>query len=209
MILLGSISVNGQETIKREDKSPNGRSTETYYVLKSDMGTKHGEYKRYWDSKLVAEGKYNYGEKEIFNYYFMDKTPSLTYDYSRNEVLAYVGKDNFTEVYSEFGEKTEVDRPPLPLFSRYELTWFIANNLKYPIKAMENGQSGKVQILVKIDANGNVTNYSLFSRVSKLLNEEALRVVNSIPKEWKWLPAVKDNTPIESAILLPVSFVLN
>ena len=199
-----SILVSGQETKKVNRKSLKGHSIERYYVTQS--GVKHGEYKRYWRSKLVVEGVYNYGEKEIFKYYSFDKSPSLVYDFSQDSVLVFVEQDNFGEAYSESGENLIVDRIPLPLFSHYELGWFIATFLNYPKEAMEKGQSGEVLILVSIDENGNASNYSLFWGINKLLNEEALRVVNLIPEEWKWIPAIKDGKPVKSAVVLPVNF---
>lgn len=211
LALLISISAKGQETIKQKTSSLNGLITEKYYVLSSNKNIKHGDYKRYCRSKLVAEGNYNNEEKEIFKYYSFEKTPSLVYDYSRNKVLSYDKNDNIKDIYSTTGngEKLVVDRPPIPLFSRYELAWFIASNIKYPLEAEENGQSGKVQILAVIDEKGNITKYSLFLGATELLNNEALRVVNLIPKKWKWIPAIKNGQPIKSAIILPVNFIIS
>jgi hypothetical protein len=210
LITVIPIFVSGQqETIKRTVKNYDSKSIEKFYVLKTDENIRHGEYKRFWGSKLAVKGMYNNDNKGLFEYYFYDKKPSLIYDYSTNEVVSYSKDDCFKGVYSSLGKKIEVDRPPLPLFSRYELGWYIASNVKYPYEAKENGLSGKIEILVTIGKNGNIENYSLFFGVHKILIKESLRVLNTIPKEWKFVPAVKDGKPIKSAIVLPVNFQLN
>jgi len=210
LALLTSITTKGQVTIIQKVKSFNGSVIEKYYVLNSNKEIKHGDYKRYYRSKLVAEGSYNHGEKEIFKYYYLNDLPSVVYDYAHKKVLSYDKNENYKDVYPLNGtEELIIDRPPLPLFSRYELEWFIANNIKYPTEAAENGQSGKVQILAVINEEGNITKYNLISGVVQSLNREALRVVNLIPKEWKWIPAIRNGQPIESAIVLSVNFKTN
>jgi outer membrane biosynthesis protein TonB len=195
-----------EKTVKKQIKSMNGNLVEKYDVLTSDNETKHGEYKKYLRSNLIEEGEYFYGEKMMFRYYSQGKTPYLVFDHSMNKILTYEKELDLEGVYSASGEKITVDRPPVALFSDYELEWFMASNLKYPDKASESGQSGQVTILLNIDEEGSVIDNQLFLGFDDQFNKEALRVASLLPKEWKWLPAMKDGKPVNSAILFSVNF---
>jgi hypothetical protein len=197
-----------QETIQRKIKSHNAQSLEKFYVLKSDKNVRHGEYKRYWGAKLVTLGNYNNSQKQVFKYFYYSDKPSLIYNYSTNEIVEYSKEDCFDKVYSETGKELVVDRPPIPLFSRYELGWFISSNIKYPDYAKEIGLSERIEILVTINEEGEIVNYRLFHGIHKTLIEESLRVIKSLPKDWKWLPAEKDGIKIKSSIVFPFNFIV-
>jgi periplasmic protein TonB len=197
-----------EKTVKKQTKSMNGNLVEKYDVLTSDNETKHGEYKKFLRSRLIEEGEYFYGGKMIFRYYSQGKTPYLVFDHSMNKILTYEKELDLEGVYSASGEKITVDRPPVALFSDYELEWFMDSNLKYPDKASESGQSGHVTILLSINEEGNVIDNQLFLGFEDQFNKEALRVASLLPKEWKWLPAMKDGKPISSAIIFTVNFAI-
>lgn len=209
LAIIPFLSFGQQETKKQTIKSHNAQSIEKFYVLKTDKNVRHGKYKRYWGTKLVAKGNYKNGQKQLFKYYYNNDKPSLIYNYSTNEVVEYSKEDSFDKVYSKTGKELEVDRPPLPLFSRYELGWYIARNVVYPNEAKENGLSGRIEILVTINEVGNIEDYSLLSGIHKILIEESLRVIKSLPRDWKWLPAKKNELKIKSSIIFPVNFKLN
>lgn len=62
---------------------------------------------------------------------------------------------------------------------------FIMHNLKYPVEAMINEESGKVIIEFTIEADGEITDIKVKEKASKLLDEEALRIIQAMPR---WTP---------------------
>lgn len=85
----------------------------------------------------------------------------------------------------------------------YDLFQFIASNIKYPQRALENKISGKVYIGVKIDSKGNQKEARVLFGLNKELDLEALRVISLIKK---WLPEISEGMPVESSITIPVKF---
>ncbi|MBR5644876.1 MAG: TonB family protein [Salinivirgaceae bacterium] len=65
-----------------------------------------------------------------------------------------------------------------------ELRKFIAANIKYPEEAKAKGLSGKVFVQFIIDKNGDVVNPKIARGIDPILDNEAIRVIQSLPK-WK------------------------
>lgn len=61
---------------------------------------------------------------------------------------------------------------------------YIKNNLRYPPKAKEKGVQGRVIVKFYIETDGNITDAKVFKSPDSLLNDEAIRIVKSMPK-WK------------------------
>ena len=74
---------------------------------------------------------------------------------------------------------------------------------KYPAQALANGVSGKVVLLVDIDAQGNPTAVEVeSSRPAGVFDQAAIDAV----REWKFEPALEDGKPVASQVLVPVNF---
>lgn len=88
-----------------------------------------------------------------------------------------------------------------------ELFKFIIKNTIYPKEASKAGQQGKVYIRFVIDKEGWVDPESV--RVMKgefeLLNQEAIRVIKSMPR---WKPATQLGKPIRTQYSIPIIFKL-
>lgn len=82
---------------------------------------------------------------------------------------------------------------------------YIADNIRYPIIAEENGIYGKVYVQFVVNEKGEVTNVELFRGVDPHLDREALRVVQSMPR---WKPGKQRNMYVKVAFIIPVNFVL-
>lgn len=65
-----------------------------------------------------------------------------------------------------------------------ELRKYIAANIKYPEEAKTKGLSGKVFVQFIIDKNGDVVNPKIARGIDPILDNEAIRVIKSLPK-WK------------------------
>jgi len=82
---------------------------------------------------------------------------------------------------------------------------FIAQSIKYPVIAQENGIQGKVYVNFVVDRDGTVTNAKIARGVDPSLDKEALRVVNSLPK---WKPGKQRGKPVKVSYTVPINFVL-
>jgi hypothetical protein len=83
---------------------------------------------------------------------------------------------------------------------------FVAEKLRYPESAKEGNISGKVIVGLIVKKDGSIDGLHLLQRVHPLLDLEAVRVINLIPK--KWIPGEIDNNKVNVIIALPVSFSL-
>ncbi len=83
---------------------------------------------------------------------------------------------------------------------------FLAANIVYPEQAKTIGIEGTVYISFVVDENGNVGGAKILKGIGYDCDEEALRVVNKIPK-WK-KPGRNANQPVRVRFNLPISFRL-
>lgn len=82
---------------------------------------------------------------------------------------------------------------------------FLANAIKYPVIAQENGIQGKVYVSFVVGRDGQVSDARVLRSIDPSLDKEALRVVNSLPK---WRPGKQRGQPVRVAFSVPITFVL-
>jgi len=85
------------------------------------------------------------------------------------------------------------------------LRTFIAKEIKYPVTAQESGIQGKVYVNFVVNTDGMVSDARVIRSVHPSLDEEAIRVVNSLPK---WKPGKQRGKPVRVSFSVPISFVL-
>lgn len=95
----------------------------------------------------------------------------------------------------------------MPMFpgGEGELLRFLADNTNYPESAKINGTQGKVIVRFAVDAEGNVTRESILKGVDPELDEEALRVVKTLPR---FQPGKQDGKPVPVWYMVPINFTL-
>lgn len=81
----------------------------------------------------------------------------------------------------------------------------IAQSVKYPVEAQEKGIQGKVMITFVVSKTGDVKDARVAKGVDPLLDKEALRVINTLPK---WIPGKQNGALANVAYTIPVNFVL-
>ncbi len=96
------------------------------------------------------------------------------------------------------------DMPEFP-GGELALRKFIANSIKYPVIAQENGIQGKVYVTFVVDKNGAVSNAKIARGVDPSIDKEALRVVSNLPK---WKPGKQRGKPVRVSYTVPINFVL-
>ena len=84
---------------------------------------------------------------------------------------------------------------------------YIGNNVVYPKAAQKANISGTVYIYFIIDRLGNVAKAEVKRGVKggEELNEEALRVIKSMPK---WKPGYQSAKTVSVQLTLPIRFIL-
>ena len=86
-----------------------------------------------------------------------------------------------------------------------EFRKYIAQNLRYPEIAAENGISGRVIIQFAVNRVGQVVNANVVRSVDPALDKEAKRVVMSSPK---WIPGRQRGRAVTVLFTFPINFVL-
>ncbi len=82
---------------------------------------------------------------------------------------------------------------------------FIKKNLKYPKFAEENGIQGRVTLSFIVEKDGSITNIEVMRSPAEDLSQEAIRVVEMMPK---WKPGKKGGKIVSGKYILPVTFRL-
>jgi protein TonB len=96
------------------------------------------------------------------------------------------------------------DMPEFP-GGELALRAYIANSIKYPVIAQENGIQGKVYVTFVVGKDGKVFNATIARGVDPSIDKEALRVVNALPA---WKPGKQRGKPVNVSYTVPISFVL-
>ncbi len=89
--------------------------------------------------------------------------------------------------------------------SKEKLFAFIIDNLKYPEAAQKTGVEGMVVIKFVVGKDGSVRNAEAVKSIGGGCDEEALRVVNAMPK---WEPGIQRGRAVAVEMALPFKFAL-
>jgi protein TonB len=113
------------------------------------------------------------------------------------------------EVVEEEPEEPQVffiveDMPEFP-GGELALRKYIAENVRYPEMAKENDIQGTVYVRFVVDEQGKVTNVEVMRGVDPLLDKEAVRVVQSLPK---WKPGKQRGKAVKVSHSVPIKFAL-
>lgn len=87
-----------------------------------------------------------------------------------------------------------------------ELGNFLSQNLKYPAEAREKKAQGTVFVEFVVQADGTIDMAKVLKGPGLGMDEEALRVVKSMPK---WTPGMQSGRTVAVRYVLPVKFALN
>ena len=83
---------------------------------------------------------------------------------------------------------------------------YLAENVKYPVIAQENGIQGRVICQFVVNKDGSIVDVVVVrSSGEPSLDKEALRVINSMPK---WKPGKQRGKPVRVKYTVPVNFRL-
>lgn len=86
-----------------------------------------------------------------------------------------------------------------------ELLKYIATNIKYPKESQDNGEQGRVICSFIVGRDGSVNNPEVLRGVTPLLDEEAVRVINTMPR---WNPGMQRGKAVAVKYTVPITFRL-
>lgn len=82
---------------------------------------------------------------------------------------------------------------------------YLNANFNYPVAAIEKGASGKVFVNFIVSKTGAVTNVKIFNGIDPILDNEAIRLVKTLPN---WKPGKQNGEPVDVIYNIPVEFNL-
>lgn len=139
-------------------------------------------------------------------------TPGMRYESKSGKVTKVLARVSMTipvdvSVEGEKGEEVFFIVEHMPEFPGGDIALrkFIAENVKYPEEAKEKGLSGKVFVQFVIDKNGDVVSPKIVRSVDPILDNEAIRVIQSLPK---WTPGSQRGNAVNVSYTYPVNFSL-
>ena len=148
---------------------------ETYYK----KGKKDGQNTAYWENGQLRRLE-NYANGK-----FID---GKSFDLDGKEI-PYTPIDEMPEFPG--GQKALLD--------------YISNNLKYPVEMQKMGIQGKTILRFVVLKDGSISNIEITRSATSGLDEEAIRVVKSLPK---WKPGMLDGDLVSVYYTLPINFKL-
>lgn len=101
---------------------------------------------------------------------------------------------------------TSVEKMPSFVGGHEKMVEYLTNNIKYPEKSKSEGVAGKVMVNFVIDENGDIIDVKVIKGVNSDLDEEAVRVVSSMPN---WIPGENGGEAVKVSMNLPISFSLD
>ena len=118
---------------------------------------------------------------------------------NRSEKEESEGTPDSNKAYDVVDEMPQFPGGPYALFE------FISKNIQYPKEAEDANLQGRVIVSFVVEKDGSVSNAKVVRPIDPLLDAEALRVVNSMPK---WIPGKQNGEAIRIKYTVPVTFRL-
>ena len=126
-------------------------------------------------------------------------TDTTVEDENNQELVAQEANEPQGEVFNE------VDEMPEYPGGTEELYKYLGSNITYPEQAKNDGIQGRVFVTFVVECDGSITDAQVLRGIGGGCDEEALRVVNAMPK---WTPGKKEGEVVRVQYNLPVIFKL-
>jgi len=137
----------------------------------------------------------------------MDESVQTVQDGQISELIEYVQEDESGGI-TPTEEEVFFIVEEMPSFQGEGQEGFrkwIAQNLRYPEIAAENGISGKVYVQFAVNSRGKVEDAVVVRSVDPALDKEAVRIVMSSPE---WEPGKQRGRPVKVQFTFPINFIL-
>ena len=121
------------------------------------------------------------------------------------EIEEYIPVDIDEEEIVEAEIFTVVEQQPGFPGGDIERIKFLQKNIKYPQMARESGIQGTVYVTFVVEPNGSISHVSILRGIGGGCDEEAIRVIESMPK---WNPGKQRGKPVRVQFNMPIKFTL-
>ena len=121
----------------------------------------------------------------------------VAFEANRSEKEESEGTPDSNKAYDVVDEMPQFPGGPYALFE------FISKNIQYPKEAEDANLQGRVIVSFVVEKDGSVSNAKVVRPIDPLLDAEALRVVNSMPK---WIPGKQNGEAFRVKYTIPVTF---
>jgi TonB family protein len=200
-----------------KDYDETGRGLATYYYKNGTLHSHQNEYKDLKDGLCIWY--HSNGKKSTEANYVNDTLHGELRSFNEKEQLQYVKKYEMgifkskTSYDLETGEEINISQGIIE-FPDVEAEFqggmvglqnFISQNVQYPKESIINNEQGKVYLSFIIEPDGSISTIVVERGVYQLLNEEAIRVIQSMPK---WIPGEANGTKVRTRVRLPINFTL-
>jgi len=151
--------------------------------------------------------------KDFYHGFVITYRPASTEETVKKEIefieKALSGEDKYTgssEKYEVVSDYTIADEMPSYVGGDAAMLNYISKSLKYPEIAKEKGIQGTVFIYFIINETGEISSARTIRGVGGGCDEEALRVVMSMPK---WIPGKINGKPASVSYMIPIRFSID
>lgn len=111
--------------------------------------------------------------------------------------------ESFENIIKEDEVYVAVEQPAEFPEGQGALMRWLGEHIEYPAEAKAQNIQGRVVVKFIIEKDGTVSHAEVARGVNKLLDQEAIRVVMSMPK---WIPGKNNGETVRSYFNLPVTF---
>lgn len=80
---------------------------------------------------------------------------------------------------------------------------YVGQNIKYPAEAVAKGLEGRVVVQFVVDKEGNLQDVKVIKGIDPLLDQEAVRVISSMPQ---WIPGKQKGKAVNVQFNMPLQF---
>ena len=131
---------------------------------------------------------------------------NINAEVEQNEIIEeYVAPEVVEEEVVEQEIFQIVEEMPQFPGGEQKLMEFVAKNIKYPQIARETGIQGRVFVGFVVEPDGSISNVKLLRGIGGGCDEEAMRVIKSLPK---WKPGKQRGKAVRVSYQIPVFFKL-
>jgi len=134
-----------------------------------------------------------------------EEFPGYNYTKITKEKCSQEKVKNYFDVNHKEIKSIYVKMPEYP-GGEEALVRFLGKNIVYPMSAKTSGIQGTVYVSFDIDINGGLSNIKIIKGIGGGCDEEALRVVNLMPK---WKPGNRKGILKRLTLKMPCRFTLN
>ena len=212
IIAYNKLSKPGSEAVSTERANANFQQNDEQDMLQNDEGeSEESSNKEKTDESIVENGTKQ--EQSA-----LQSTKELKAEEQSKKAISDEGQAKTSR--QESAQSTSKSESPkaddknvydvvesMPIFPGGQggLVSWLSQNIKYPAVAVENGIQGRVTVSFVVEKNGSISNVNVVKSVDPSLDNEAVRVVRSMPR---WTPGKQNGQPVRVKYTIPVNFKL-